>query len=102
MTYFGIRLQSLRKEDGVLQKDLAKAIGVSKQTVSMWENGDRNPTFENVEAVADFFNVNMATFFADPLGDDVLSLARRINSLPPDALQRILGYIDSLLDEQNR
>ena len=36
----GAFMQSLRKEQGMTQKDLAERIGVSDKTISKWENGD--------------------------------------------------------------
>ena len=63
MTYFGIRLQSLRKQDNLTQLQLATALGVKKSTIGMWENGNREPDFEMLEAIADYFNVPIATFF---------------------------------------
>ncbi|MCQ2439450.1 MAG: helix-turn-helix transcriptional regulator [Oscillospiraceae bacterium] len=47
------------------QQDLANALGVSKSTISLYENGNREPDFEMMERIADHFNVNMSTFFSD-------------------------------------
>lgn len=63
MNYFGTRLKYLRKQDNMTQQQLADALGISKSTISMYENGNREPDFETVEAFADYFNVNMSTFF---------------------------------------
>ena len=38
------KLKQARKARGVSQTELAKIIGVSRQTVNMIENGDYNPT----------------------------------------------------------
>lgn len=65
MTYFGIRLQSLRKQDGLTQLQLANALGVSKSSIGMWETGGREPDFETLEAIADYFNVPTGTFFSN-------------------------------------
>ena len=73
MTYFGIRLQSLRKQDNLTQLQLATALGVKKSTIGMWENGNREPNFEMLESIADYFNVPIATFFPtmNPTSTDV-------------------------------
>lgn len=63
MNYFGTRLKYLRKQDGLVQQDLANALGVSKSTISMYETGNREPDFETLEKIADYFNVDMATLF---------------------------------------
>lgn len=63
MTYFGTRLRYLRKSENTTQQELADSIGVAKSTISMYENGQREPDFETLEALADRFNVDMRTFF---------------------------------------
>lgn len=63
MTYIGSRLRYLREQDHITQQQLADSIGVAKSTISMYENGQREPDFEKLEALADFFNVDMRTFF---------------------------------------
>lgn len=63
MTYFGTRLRYLRKQDGITQQYLADQLGIAKSTVSMYETGQREPDFETLEKLADFFNVSMGTFF---------------------------------------
>lgn len=59
MSTFSNRLRSLRQERGLTQDELAKSFGISKSTVSMYENGNREPDFETLEMIADFFNVDM-------------------------------------------
>lgn len=59
MGTFGQRLRELRKQRGISQNELSKHIGVSKSSVNMYERGEREPGFETLEAIADFFNVNM-------------------------------------------
>lgn len=59
MGAFGQRLRELRKQRGISQNELSKHIGVSKSSVNMYERGEREPSLETLEAIADFFNVNM-------------------------------------------
>lgn len=40
------RVKDFRKEIGISQLELAKAIGVSRQTINMIENDKYNPTLE--------------------------------------------------------
>lgn len=53
----------MRKQDNLTQIELGKAIGVSKSTVSLYEHNRREPDFETLEKIADYFNVDMATLF---------------------------------------
>ena len=56
----GERLKELRTQKGLSQAELAKKLNLSKSTISMIEVGSRNPSFEVLELIADFFNVDMA------------------------------------------
>lgn len=59
MAYTGIRIRQLRKSEKMTQQELADALGVAKSTISMYENDQREPDFETLEAIADYFNVDM-------------------------------------------
>jgi len=56
---FKDELRRLRKQDGLTQADLAVSLGIAKSTISMYECGNREPDFETLEAIADYFNVDM-------------------------------------------
>ena len=59
MSNFNIRLRQLRTEAGLSQQELADKIGISKSSINMYERGEREPSFETLEAIADYFNVDM-------------------------------------------
>lgn len=59
MAKFGDRLRSLRTERGLSMLDFANQLGISKSSVNMYERGEREPNFEVLETIADFFNVDM-------------------------------------------
>ena len=59
MNTFADMLKRLRKEKGLSQLELGSMLGVGKSTISMYENGQRKPSFEMLETIADFFNVDM-------------------------------------------
>jgi transcriptional regulator with XRE-family HTH domain len=54
-------LKRLRKSAGWSQEELGKKLGLAKSTISMYENGTREPSLEILEAIADIFNVDMNT-----------------------------------------
>ena len=56
---FSDTLTYLRKRAGMSQAELGEKIGVKKSTVSMYERGERKPSYEVLEAIADCFNVDM-------------------------------------------
>lgn len=49
----------LRTSCGLTQNEMADRLGVSKSTISMYENGNREPDFDTLERIADFFNVDI-------------------------------------------
>ncbi len=59
MSIFGNRLRELRNEKGLSQSELAKQIRISKSAVNMYERGEREPNFETLEIIADYFNVDL-------------------------------------------
>lgn len=59
MAKFSDRLRELRTGKGLSQLDFSKQLGISKSSVNMYERGEREPNFELLEAIADYFNVDM-------------------------------------------
>lgn len=53
------RIKELRLAVGKSQAEIADLIGVNKQTISQYERGVRYPKRENMEALADYFNVSI-------------------------------------------
>ena len=59
MATFGERLRELRKVARLTQKELAHAAGVAESTISMYEMERREPDFETLEVLSDYFNVDV-------------------------------------------
>lgn len=59
MSSFKDVLKSLRTASGLTQDDLSKKIKISRSTVGMYESGSREPDYETLELIADFFNVDI-------------------------------------------
>lgn len=53
----GVRIQELRIALGWSQVVLAKRLGVAKQTVSNWENGNIQPSIEMLVRLSKLFGV---------------------------------------------
>lgn len=72
---FAERLRDLRTQRGLSQIELAKRLGLSNSTISMYERGEREPDFETLDLIGDFFNVDVnyllgkeigSTYYLDP------------------------------------
>ena len=59
----GERIAQLRKEKNLSQAELAKRVGVSRQTVNMIENGDYNPTINLCIAICKALNLTLNDLF---------------------------------------
>jgi len=57
------RVEQMRKERGLSQEDFAKAIRVSRQTVSSIETGRYNPSLDLAFDIADFFGKTIEEIF---------------------------------------
>ena len=57
------RVEQLRKELGLNQEAFAKAIGVSRQTVSAIETGKYNPSLDLAFVLSDFFGKSIEEIF---------------------------------------
>ena len=57
------RVEQRRKERGLSQEDFAKAIRVSRQTVSSIETGRYNPSLDLAFDIADFFGKTIEEIF---------------------------------------
>lgn len=85
-------LKSLRTVKGMTQEELAKALNISRSTVGMYENGSREPDYETLEAIADYFNVdidyllgrtNLTTRMINPFSVNPLDTSEPTYTLTP-------------------
>ena len=81
-------LKNLRKDAGYTQAELAKKLGFSNGLIGMYESGQRRPSFEALEAIADFFNISIdylvgkddkSVYYLDP---NVARLAQELFERP--------------------
>ena len=58
MTVFAERLKKLRDTEGQTQDQLGKAVGLSRESVSKYETGTREPDVEAIASIARHFKVS--------------------------------------------
>ncbi len=56
--YFGKIIKDLRLEEGISQRELGNRLNVCNQTVSFWENGQREPDLDTLLKIAKYFQVS--------------------------------------------
>ena len=52
------QLRKLRKKNNLSMKELGKVLNVSESTISLYESGKREPDFETLIKLAEYFNVS--------------------------------------------
>lgn len=59
-------LQTLRKQRGLTQEQLAESLFVSRTAVSKWESGRGYPSIDSLKAIAAFFSVTVDELLSGP------------------------------------
>ena len=57
------KIEIIRKEKGIKQEEFAKAMGVSRQTISSLENGRYNPSILLAYKIAKYFEMTIEEVF---------------------------------------
>lgn len=92
---FGQTLYNLRTSRNITQAELANYLKISKSLISMYERNQRKPSFEILEGIADFFNVDMNTLY----GMDTATLLKASKKDERDIQKRLQSILDDLDDK---
>ena len=98
MNNFSDVFKYLRIRDGLSQRELAKKLKISPSAVGMYESGQRFPSREAEEQIADFFNVTI-DFLRGKDGETITvesDNVRKFSSMSEDMQKRLLAYADFL------
>ena len=60
----GIKIRELRQQAGISQEILARALSMTPQAVSRWENGTTAPDISLLPAIANYFEVSIDALFS--------------------------------------
>ena len=61
-------IREYRKKSNMSQDELAEKLGVSRQSISLWETGQTQPTIDNIIALAKIFNISADTLLGNADG----------------------------------
>ena len=89
MSFFPIWLRTLRKTMGHTQAELAKELGKSRETVSKYEKGEREPDLDDITAIARYFGVTTDLILG--LSDDVPSASHEHRQMK--SIEEIFSYM---------
>lgn len=83
----GLNITNLLISEGKAQDDLAKALGVSKSTVSLWCAGRRTPRMQHIDKIAEYFGTTRSAILED-------------GKTPPQISDQMKNEINRLVDER--
>ncbi|MDB9515016.1 helix-turn-helix transcriptional regulator [Kamptonema animale CS-326] len=99
--YVGGRIRDLRTSygggEGLSQEALAKALGITANTISRWETATYRPTIEDLERLSRFFGVSILQFFPPEetsANDQITALLRTAKQLSPEDLEELRQYAE--------
>ena len=75
---FGENLYNLRKKQKISQEKLAEKIGVSRQSVSKWENGTAYPEMNRIFELCKIFHCKLNDLVNDNILDFELKFKMRV------------------------
>ena len=74
----GDNIRKYRKLNNMSQDELAEKLSVTRQSVSLWENGQTQPSLENIVALAKLFKVSTDELLVSDMSEFPVS-----NTVPP-------------------
>lgn len=97
------RLQEIRKNKGKIQQEIADNINVARSTYACYESGTREPDFQTIIKLADYYDISLDELFGRihskrtpqiSLTDDELDLIKKYRALDERGKKTILRNID--------
>ena len=91
------RLKELRIKKNIKQQDLAKALNITKQSVSNWENNKRLPDINTLIQLADFYNCSLDYLVGRDLKEDNLkTINTLVSDLGPSSYDEVISILNIL------
>lgn len=102
-----IRLRDLRAEKNISQRKMAEMFSVSQGTYNNWEQGNTQPSIEQLIELARFFSVSVDYLIGNSddegyikiqevLSNDDVATLHTVKTLPEDSKQLLMDFIASL------
>ena len=61
-----LRIKKIRKDKGITAKELSEFVNVSESTMSLYENGKHEPSFNTLLKIAEYLEVSVDELFGLP------------------------------------
>lgn len=111
------RLKTLREQKGLTRKEVSEAVGLESSTYGKYEKGQRQPSYQILLALAEFYNVsvdyltgyspsskavsqehltNVNNRIKEELGENVKVMFHDINSFDDDEMEQLKFAIEMI------
>lgn len=92
MNTFGEKIKDLRKEKNVTQKEMAQALSVTVSTLSHWECDYQEPSFKDLAALAEYFDISTDYLLGVTEDDERPNFTPPAPALPLDETELLKNY----------
>lgn len=96
--FVGEQIRSLRESRRMSQDALAKAVGVSTNTISRWETAAYKPSVEDLQKVARYFSVKLSALLPAEEGQEepahIQALLSATGDLHPDDVEELIDFAE--------
>lgn len=92
-------IKRYREQAGKFQKDLAEDIGININTLASYERGTREPSFDTIVKLADYFDVSLDDMFGRDLvqQEDIKSILDDLPDHIKHDFSKLLGELGELV-----
>ena len=99
---FATRIKYLRQSAGINQVQLAEKLGVTKQSISNWENDNILPSIDMLVKIADFFAVTTDYLLGRSIQEPSFPQMLDLSGLTPGQAEHIKNIVDDLRTAADR
>ncbi len=116
------RLKTLREQKGLTRKEVSEAVGLESSTYGKYEKGQRQPSYQILLALAEFYNVSVDYLtgyspskvvtqehlasvnnrIKEELGEDVKIMFHDINSFDDDEMEQLKFAIEMIKNSKRK
>ncbi len=102
MSNFSKNLKKLRSIKGVSQQKVAEYLTITKQGYSLYETGNREPDYETLLKLSEYFDVTVDELLNENMEDideNLVILNRNAKKLSPENRQKLLEMAKLMFKE---
>ena len=93
---FKDNIKKIRKDNNLSQEELADKLGVSRQSISKWEQGDAFPEMDKLITICKMFNYNMDDLMNQDIS--IVNETKQKNSNLNKFVDDVLSYFTKTID----